>query len=659
MHHGILVATAGFEATVAAVDARMPMLRIGTGRGSLDTLDLDPTDEGWRLAGGELEGRTYLLDTSMLLSTDGDAIVDVSRELGCLVVGCGQETTSGTYWLYAADNGHLLRAYWNSYGDMQAAWTRGDPLESEELQPLEDLDGDGLIAALATLGFDYEAWASRDDLRELTYDLGDAEVAEGALAAELEAFRDSVAIAQGKQQKPKVIRRDGGFDLATAPPGSGDGGGLLGFVRRLLGGGGSSDRPALPGLSPAPPSTPSSRARRASSPASAQPSSRTPPRQPKPTPIADMPPGRKQFYLEYVGGNSAKFYAASLEEEDGRTWRVRFNFGRIGFPRAWDTRLDGATWAKASTAYMALIDEKLGKGYEPRPWPSTLKLPDGATLELEHATGADVGIDQTLFRAQKRGTLPPETGGSIAGLQLSDGTLYAPQPEGGSRGEDPVIWASNAPVRHVGRLWAQLAAAFPETGVWPFVIDSSYSFQGFGEYLMDLPRGRHTEVATILRRNWGSGLEGYDDDEADPENVAPFGRQFPGLAVRTPGERATSIDPIVASLEGHLGLVAVNRPADALDAVGWMGATNYDFDPLDMSTVLRSWEVRFDAYVIGLGTDTLTLAVGRPPLDLDAALAIAAEHFAFCSDNIDQGAESIAEYAPMLVGAPRWDFWWD
>ncbi len=371
-----------------------------------------------------------------------------------------------------------------------------------------------------------------------------------------------------------------------------------------------------------------------------------------------MPPGRKQFYLEYVGGASSKFYAVSLEEEDGGTWRVRFNFGRIGSPRAWDTRVEGATWAKASTTYMALIDEKLGKGYEGRPWPASLTLPDGGTLELDDASGADAGMDQTLFRAPKRGTLPQEGGGSITGVQLPEGTLYAPSPEGGSRGEDPVIWASNEPLRDVGQVWARLAAAFPETGVWPFVIDSSYGFKGFGDYLMDMPRGRHTEVVTILRRNWSGSLEGYDEDEP-PENVAPFDRQFPGLAGPTPVDRPTSIDPIVATLEGHLGLVAVNRPADALDAVGWMGATNYDFDPLDMSTVLRSWEVRFDAYLVALGTDTLTLAVGRPPRDLDAALAIAAEHFAFCSDNIDQGAESIAEYAPGLLDNPRWDFWWD
>ena len=116
---------------------------------------------------------------------------------------------------------------------------------------------------------------------------------------------------------------------------------------------------------------------------------------------------------------------------------------------------------------------------------------------------------------------------------------------------------------------------------------------------------------------------------------------------------------IVATLSGHLGLVAVNRPADILDAVGWMGAANYDGDPLDMTTVLRSWELRFDAYVVGLGTDTLTLAVGRPARDLASATAIAAEHYAFCPDNVQQGVGTIQEYAETLVDAELWPFWWD
>jgi len=44
---------------------------------------------------------------------------------------------------------------------------------------------------------------------------------------------------------------------------------------------------------------------------------------------------------------------------------------------------------------------------------------------------------------------------------------------------------------------------------------------------------------------------------------------------------------------------------------------------------------------------------------MQAALAVAAEHFAFCSDNVYQGTGSIREYAEELPGATRWSFWWD
>jgi predicted DNA-binding WGR domain protein len=369
--------------------------------------------------------------------------------------------------------------------------------------------------------------------------------------------------------------------------------------------------------------------------------------------LGESSPRALHAYFEYVGGGSSKFYAVSLEEEDGETWRVRFNFGRIGFPRDWATRVEGATWAKAAKTYEALIDEKQGKGYELRRWPATLQLPDGTTVEDDPS--ADDA--QTRFRAARRATLPPATGGTLGDVALPDARLYAPEPEGGSRGDAPVVWASTAPVKDVARIWSQLAHAFPETGIWPFVIDASYGFDGFDGRLMDVPRGRHTEVLTILRRGWHESVDA--DAEELVEELAPFGTTFPGLADPTPGDHAASIDAIVATLRGHLGLVAVNRPADILDAVGWMGAANYDGDPLDMTTVLRSWERRFDAYLVGLGTDTLTLAVGRPARDLVSAAAIAAEHYAFCPDNVQQGVGTIREYAETLVDAEQWPFWWD
>lgn len=426
----------------------------------------------------------------------------------------------------------------------------------------------------------------------------------------------------------------------------------MSFLRKLFGSGSQRSEPSD-----------ASTASRAESPSPAPPSARprTGPRQPAPaTPeipsLAETSPRTLHSYFEYVGGASSKFYAISLEEEEGETWRVRFNYGRIGFPRAWDTRVEGVTWPKAAKAYTGLVDEKQGKGYELRRWPAYLSLPDGTGVDDDRA-GADADEGASPFRSAERGALPPETGGTVAGVALPAGTLYAPEPEGGSRGEGPVIWASAAPVSKVATVWSQLAASFPQTGLWPFVIDDAYGFRGFHDYLMDMPRGRHTEVLTILRRAWNDQFA-YDDEFAD-ENRAPFGRTFPGLAPATPGDPVMSIDHIVTTLTGHLGIVAVNRPADILDAVGWMGAANNDGDPLDMTTVLRSWERRFDAYVVGMGPDTLVLAVGRPPRDIATATSIAAEHYAFCPDNVDQGVGSVSEYAESLVDAELWPFWWD
>jgi hypothetical protein len=46
----------------------------------------------------------------------------------------------------------------------------------------------------------------------------------------------------------------------------------------------------------------------------------------------------------------------------------------------------------------------------------------------------------------------------------------------------------------------------------------------------------------------------------------------------------------------------------SLRAEQFPGAVNHDGNPLDMSTVFRSRELRFDAYVVRMATMTLTVA---------------------------------------------------
>jgi hypothetical protein len=359
-------------------------------------------------------------------------------------------------------------------------------------------------------------------------------------------------------------------------------------------------------------------------------------------------------YLEFVGGSAAKFYAAVIEGDPSEAWRISFNFGRIGFPRDWAHKVEGVDEPKARRVYADLIGEKLRKGYEVRPWPASLALPSGERVS-ETTEAAPLSV-RGIYVSTVAGQLPAGAA-RVANIDLPAGMLLSPEDQDGPRGAGPVLWVTDQPVKDVVERWEALASVFPETGLWPLVVEPSHGIDRMHEVLMDIPRSTGADPFQLLRRWWHASV-GEDDEEAD-EALLPFGRTFPGMAPRTPGERPASIDRHVRDLQGHLGLVAVDRPAKVLDAIGWMGPANYDLNPTEQSAILDTWEDRFDAYLVGLGFDTISLAVGRPPRDLASATAIAAEHFGFCPDNVWQGVGSIGEYAPLLVGGNRWDFWWD
>ncbi|MFI9547932.1 DUF4253 domain-containing protein [Streptomyces sp. NPDC052016] len=65
---------------------------------------------------------------------------------------------------------------------------------------------------------------------------------------------------------------------------------------------------------------------------------------------------------------------------------------------------------------------------------------------------------------------------------------------------------------------------------------------------------------------------------------------------------------------------------------------------------------RFGARIVGVGFATLHLSVAAPPSRLEDALIIAAEHFAFCPDNIWQGAHPhLVTYAEHLIFLNCWE----
>lgn len=274
------------------------------------------------------------------------------------------------------------------------------------------------------------------------------------------------------------------------------------------------------------------------------------------------------------------------------------------------------------------------------------------------------------YRAAGPGALPAAGRPVVAGIQLPAGRPIAADPAYRSDGLDtptaPVLWITEAVVSDRGELWGRLARAFPETGLWPVVLDT---LDGDPDRPWDVgeldPTGSGDpaafDPAVVMAAAWSENVP------SDPEEIrqfeqelAPFGVDFPGLAP-TPSSspRPDAAVRLAAELEGRLGLVPATRPADVLAAIGWMGPANYFSDMAPVSAVLRSWEERFDAVLVGLGFATMIIAIGRPPVGEAATLAVAAEHLAICPDNIYQGVGTVREYASTLDGATTWSFWWD
>lgn len=87
-----------------------------------------------------------------------------------------------------------------------------------------------------------------------------------------------------------------------------------------------------------------------------------------------------------------------------------------------------------------------------------------------------------------------------------------------------------------------------------------------------------------------------------------------------------------------MGLAAATRSSDAIAVAGWQGAVNYIGDTAHLSAVLRSWEDRFGVRLVGAGFAELYLSVAASPTSDAEAIHVAAEHFAFCPDNVWQGS---------------------
>ncbi|MEU6848598.1 DUF4253 domain-containing protein [Actinacidiphila alni] len=259
--------------------------------------------------------------------------------------------------------------------------------------------------------------------------------------------------------------------------------------------------------------------------------------------------------------------------------------------------------------------------------------------------------------------------GAALDLRLPPGSLVDTTHEG--RWHEPLLWYADGPA--TADTWRSLLPA-RAAGLQPVLIEAGapHSKGPSGWDLMpeltSYP-GDH-DAEEVLAGFWTDLLEDVAEEGEEDEVLAPYGTQWPGLATALapavdPDEAAAAITADLVTTDWlekpHAALVHARRSADIPAALGWSGPLNYENDPARLCAVLRSWEDRFGIRVVALAFDRLTLTVAAPPRTQEEAEAVAAEHYAFCPDNIDQGTyETLREYAAKAVlDVHTWSFWWD
>lgn len=73
----------------------------------------------------------------------------------------------------------------------------------------------------------------------------------------------------------------------------------------------------------------------------------------------------------------------------------------------------------------------------------------------------------------------------------------------------------------------------------------------------------------------------------------------------------------------------------------------------------RYWYKKFGAEIVGISHDVIEAKVSNPPKTKDEAMELAWAQYLYCNDIVDQGVETVANLAAILMGHENWYFWWD
>jgi hypothetical protein len=208
-------------------------------------------------------------------------------------------------------------------------------------------------------------------------------------------------------------------------------------------------------------------------------------------------------------------------------------------------------------------------------------MPDKEDATPVDRAAADPPRQPVPFFARRAGALPADGPVMVGGVSLPAGSAC------------PHHWATDLPTPDAYVHATRLAAAFPETGLWPVVWESEEDPDRMARPDGDLRDAERRGAAAILRHDLAPASDRLTRDPADA-----FGEAWRGRSASAPAAP-------------WLVLVPVHRPADALTLFSTFLTERFT-DP-EVTTVARSWEERFGAVLTTVEPSVIGEVFTREP----------------------------------------------
>jgi hypothetical protein len=215
------------------------------------------------------------------------------------------------------------------------------------------------------------------------------------------------------------------------------------------------------------------------------------------------------------------------------------------------------------------------------------------------------------------------------------------------------IHALHVPGWSAIQTWVELRESLATAGYWPVLLGEPAAAEEVREHLHRDQHSAPSLVEQALALDVARWFE-----EAEGGHPLPRGA-WPGEDL---GSTSFTIPYDARTRRPHREVVLALVPALA----GWQAVLRLGFGGFNRcppacvhGAVLRFWEERLGAELVGLQPNILELWAAELPPDRNAALALAREQYLYCRDIVEGGCETLDELAAILSSGEHWYFWWE